>query len=326
MENEIIIRTENKVSASIFDTGILAGTVSSATIDAYRTHWRSYCEFAGSGAAIVESATLTQWRVALHRDGYTTSSGETRHYSINAINQRLAAIRSIIREAAEQGYLPRSIADDFKHVKGLRAVANKERSNPNARTCISRPDMQRIIDAPDKSTLAGKMHHAMLVTLAYVGVRVSEAATMKISDIAWHVNEDGVSGWVVNVAGKNKIDATPRPLAPQAKIAIDAWLAARSALGVESEFIFTSFAGRGNRATNRPISRVSAWQLVQRYASEVGLSHVKPHDFRRFVGTQLARQDIRLAQKQLGHSSISTTAKHYVLDGVAVGSTDNLLG
>jgi integrase len=48
---------------------------------------------------------------------------------------------------------------------------------------------------------------------------------------------------------------------------------------------------------------------VQRYANAVGLEHVTPHDFRRFVGTQLAKRDIRLAQNQLSHKRIETTAK-----------------
>ena len=51
---------------------------------------------------------------------------------------------------------------------------------------------------------------------------------------------------------------------------------------------------------------------------------MKPHDFRRFVGTELAKRDIRQAQKALGHKRIETTARHYVLDELAGGLTDGL--
>ena len=61
-----------------------------------------------------------------------------------------------------------------------------------------------------------------------------------------------------------------------------------------------------------PISEVTVWNIV------------KPHDFRRFVGTQLAAKDIRKAQKALGHKSIEVTARHYVLDELEVGLTDHL--
>jgi len=55
------------------------------------------------------------------------------------------------------------------------------------------------------------------------------------------------------------------------------------------------------------------------------LSDIKPHDFRRYVGTELAKKDLRLAQNQLGHKRIETTAQNYVLDNVAVGITDDLI-
>jgi integrase len=45
------------------------------------------------------------------------------------------------------------------------------------------------------------------------------------------------------------------------------------------------------------------------YADQVGLSHIKPHDFRHFVGTQLAKRDIRTAQTALGHTRIDTTVQ-----------------
>jgi len=55
-----------------------------------------------------------------------------------------------------------------------------------------------------------------------------------------------------------------------------------------------------------------------------GAAALKPHDFRRFVGTELAKKDLRQAQKALGHSRIETTAKHYILDELEVGLTDGL--
>jgi integrase len=67
------------------------------------------------------------------------------------------------------------------------------------------------------------------------------------------------------------------------------------------------------RATAAPLSTVNVWCTVQGYADQLDLSHIKPHDFRRFVGTQLAKQDIRKAQKALDHKRIDTTAQHYGL-------------
>jgi integrase len=228
-------------------------------------------------------------------------------------------------EAAQQGYITHELAEQFKHVKGLKQVANKDRRKAHSRTAISKSDMQRIVDAPEATTPAGAMHRALLLTLATYGMRINEAVSLKVMDLQWETNDNG-AGWVAYVLGKNMEKPEARPLGKQAKEAIDAWLTVRAGLGVVSEYIFTGFGGRGSRNPSaKPINRVSAWEIVQRYAKALDLAHIKPHDFRRFVGTQLAKKDIRLAQKQLGHKRIETTAQHYVLDDTALGVTDSLL-
>lgn len=314
------------VDTAAFDTSILAGTKSPSTIDQYRMHFEAYVLFAVTFAVAMEPATLARWRQHLFENGYTTHGGAQKQYSVSSINLRLASIRGIMTEAAQQGYITHELAEQFKHVKGLKQAANKDRRRQHTRTPITPAQMRAIVDAPDISTLAGKMHHALLKTLAGCGMRISEAVTMTRSSIRWEVNEDtGKAGWVVDIAGKNKVDAEPRPLDSAAYSAIQEWLKARSAAGIESEYIFTGFDGRGaSRINNFPISRRSAWHLVKRYANKVNCPNVKPHDIRRFVGTQLAKNDLRIAQKQLGHARIETTATHYVLDGVHVGATENL--
>ena len=73
-----------------------------------------------------------------------------------------------------------------------------------------------------------------------------------------------------------------------------------------------------------PLSTTAVRQLLRHYAAVAGLPPVTPHDFRRFVGTQLAKRDVRQAQRALGHADIATTAKHYIFDELEVGVTDGL--
>ena len=63
--------------------------------------------------------------------------------------------------------------------------------------------------------------------------------------------------------------------------AIDEWLAyRRKELDIDVNHIFTGFGGRGDRdPSDRPMSRVSAWGTVKRYASLMGCENVKPHVF-----------------------------------------------
>lgn len=86
-------------------------------------------------------------------------------------------------EAAQQRYISHELAEQFKHVKGLKQVANKERRKAHARTAISKADMQRLIGAPDATTPAGMMHRALLLTLATCGMRISEAVSLKVADL-----------------------------------------------------------------------------------------------------------------------------------------------
>jgi integrase len=88
--------------------------------------------------------------------------------------------------------------------------------------------------------------------------------------------------------------------------------------------VFTSFAGKGTRPTARRLHRSAAWRIVHGYARAVGLEHVTPHDFRRFVITETAkRYGIRVAQRVARHKRIETTAG-YVLDELAGGLTEGL--
>jgi integrase len=80
----------------------------------------------------------------------------------------------------------------------------------------------------------------------------------------------------------------------------------------------------GRQPTALPLSTVSAWREVRKYALQCGLPQIKPHDLRRFVGTELARRNLRQAQRALGHQRLATTVTHYVLDALQPGLTEGL--
>src|SRR2546423_6802004 len=53
------------------------------------------------------------------------------------------------------------------------------------------------------------------------------------------------------------------------------WLEIRP---VESHFIFTGFAGRGNRPQDTAMSETGIWKVVQKYAEQCGLSYVRSEE------------------------------------------------
>lgn len=258
---------------------LLAGQLAPKSIAIYARDVRAYLRFAGSPPAALDAATLARWRA--HLAANTALSPHT-------INRMLAAVKRLIKEAAIQGHLDHTIAEPFAKISGVKVAALKERTKPNARTRITPVAMRRLCDAPDPATLKGLRDQALLATLASSALRVDELATL-----TWGQIEPKDGGYLVQVRGKNDTEYREAPLSREAHALIEHWLAARP---VTSDSIFTSFGGRGGRASAAPMSAVSVWRTVQHYAGLVGLAHVKPHDFRRFVGTQLAKGDIRRAQ------------------------------
>jgi len=276
----------------------------------YQRDFAAYVTFAGGPANALASTMLARWRTSL--------ASEAAPLSPNTINRMVSSVRTIIKRGAELGYVDHNVAEQFAGVRGVKISAMRANLKADARTRIAPADMRRLCDAPNVATLAGLMHRALLLTLASSGLRISEAITLTPGQIKPH----GKSGYLVYVTGKTDIEARPAPLSVEAYKAIEAWLQARP---VASGWVFTGFGGRGSRdARNTHITPVSGWEIVKRYAGKVALAHVKPHDFRRFVGTTLAKNNPRQAQKALGHKDINTTYKHYVLDELDAGLTDHL--
>jgi integrase/recombinase XerD len=307
-----IVKTANSTATALtlpspFDASMLAGQLAPSSIAMYQRDFAAYAAFAGSVTALLDASTLARWRTHLAQETAM---------SPNTINRMLSAVKRLLREAAVQGYVTHEVATAFDAISGVKAAALKDRIKGNARVRIEPIAMRTVCDAPATERLIGLRDTALLATLASSGLRVSEAASLTRQ----HIRSKG-SGYVVLVRGKNDIEFREAPLSREAHSHIQAWLAERP---VKSEYIFTAFDGRGERVSARPMSAVAIWRVVRKYADEAGLADVKPHDFRRFVGTQLARNNLRHAQKALGHKRLETTARHYILDELEAGLTDNL--
>lgn len=305
-----LARTTTTLPALPFRVDMLAGQLAPSSIAMYERDMRAYLAFAGDADAAVKAETLARWRTHL---------AQQTNLSPNTINRMLSAVKRVMTEAAAQGYLPTEQAAAFQLVAGVKAAALKDRVKANARVRIEPEEMRSVCEAPDPERSIGVRDAALLATLASGALRVGELVHLQVKDIRRKGNS-----YVVMVLGKNDVEPREAPLSREAAAKIHDWLEERGLHGVEGEHVFTAFDGRGNRLTGRPLSTTAVWQIVKKYTAGAGLADVKPHDFRRFVGTQLARRDIRMAQKALGHKRLETTARHYVLDELEPGLTDNL--
>ncbi len=287
---------------------ILTGQLAKSSIDMYKRDVQAYFDYAKKyGLPWLDAQSLVTWRDALALQS---------EMSPNTINRMIAAVKRIVREMSERKMIAREVNLEFSQVRGVQMKALKSRLKPHARTRITKEDMRRLCDSPDTSTLVGLRDSALLATLASSGIRASEAATLTQEQIVKHSK-----GYTLKVCGKTDTDYRDAHLSAEAYQKIEMWLSQRP---TDSPYIFTSFPRRSAVPSAECMSEVAIWKAVQRYAKACDLEHIKPHDFRRFLGTQLAATDIRDAQKALGHKSIEVTARHYVLDTLKVGLTDNL--
>ncbi len=322
----------------------LEGEKSENTRALYLRYFGEYAHFAQNVDALWEPSTLERWKAHLFKVGYMVNS-ERRDFTVNAINSKLAAVRSVVNQFERKGHLEAGTHDRFKkQVDNLKLKSNKARRKASARVRIQPEEMDAICSAPSMFANghgAELMHTALLRTMRHTGARISEVVNLKRTDIEQYTNEAGATSWTWLVMGKNETEPARIELGSKAKLAIDAWLKYRAeVLGVDCDYVFTGFRGRGDREpSEKPISRMSAWELVKRYTEKVATAYeregqperaarlrtVKPHDFRRYTATELLKAfGLRRAQQQTRHKSADTLLKHYAMDDLELGQVDDL--
>jgi integrase/recombinase XerD len=139
---------------------------------------------------------------------------------------------------------------------------------------------------------------ALLELLYATGARVSEIVQLDVDDLA--------HGDVLRVRGKGSKERIV-PVGSYARAAIDAYLSrSRPELSRRGRATPRLFLG----ARGAPLSRQSAWLIIQQAAERAALAaHVSPHTLRHSFATHLLQggADVRVVQELLGHASVATT-------------------
>ena len=168
---------------------------------------------------------------------------------------------------------------------------------------LSVQEVDDIIASVDTSTPAGLRDRAILEVLYGCGLRVSEAAGLRLSDI---FAKEGF----LRIVGKGDKERVI-PLGEMAAEALEAWYGARPepCRGYE-DFVFLNRSGKS-------LSRVSIFNMVKKQAMLAGVrKEISPHTFRHSFATHLVENgaDLRVVQEMLGHESILTTEIYTHMD------------
>lgn len=163
---------------------------------------------------------------------------------------------------------------------------------------LSSAEIERLMNAPDLSTLQGCRDKAILELLYSSGLRVSELCHVKL----YAIEEN-----CIRVKGKGSKERLI-PVGKQALAAIDDYLN-RFRDASESEREQSLFVGpRG-----RHLSRIDIWRMIKAYALSIGIEkNISPHTLRHSFATHLLDHgaDLRVIQEMLGHSCISSTDRY----------------
>ncbi|WP_245993736.1 site-specific tyrosine recombinase XerD [Flaviflexus salsibiostraticola] len=210
--------------------------------------------------------------------------------SRSSIARTLTAVRSFHRFCTSEGWTQSSPARDL-------TLPKQDRRLPKP---ITIEQVTALIEAAGAQDPPVGPRDAALIELLYgTGARITEALSLDVDDV-------DTEGGSVRLFGKGNKERIV-PLGSYAVEAVSAYLVrARPALGQK---------GRGTprlflNLLGRPLSRQSAWAVIQDAAARAGIEeHISPHTLRHSYATHLLSggADIRVVQELLGHASVTTT-------------------
>jgi integrase/recombinase XerD len=215
----------------------------------------------------------------------------------SSINVRLAAIRKLASEAADNGLLAPELAAGIAKVRGAKRLGVR------AGNWLTREQAGRLIEVPSPSTLKGQRDRAILALLVACGLRRAELVSLEVGSF-----EQREARWVLpDLAGKGgRIRTVPVPGFVKARV--DAWIAAAH---LTEGPVFRS-VGKGGVLKAATMDENAVWLLVEKHARAIGIPKLTPHDLRRTCAKlcRAAGGDIEQIQLLLGHASIQTTERY----------------
>lgn len=228
-------------------------------------------------------ASVHAWRTSLENENLAAST----------INVRVAAVRKLASEAANNGLLDPQIAAQIESVKSIRQRGQRMGN------WLNREQAQKLIQTPAGTTIKGRRDRALLALLVGCGLRRAELAALNFE----HIQQRDGRWVIVDLKGKGgRIRTVPMP--GFVKAAIDLW---SESAQINSGRVLRSL----DKGLGDSLSEVAVWKVVAHYGEQIGVV-IQPHDMRRTCAKLCRRAGGELEQIQilLGHASVQTTERY----------------
>ncbi|MEA3452788.1 MAG: tyrosine-type recombinase/integrase [Patescibacteria group bacterium] len=208
----------------------------------------------------------------------------------NTQNYYLIALRSLLTFFADRDIIslpPEKIK--LAKQNGIRKV-----------NFLTLDQVEKLLDAPNTSTIIGKRDKAILETLFSTGLRVAELVALNREQFRIELSGKELE---IGIIGKGGYPRTVF-ISERAISSLKTYLKTRTD---KNKALFIGYKGRKSqtRLTARTIERI-----IKKYVVMVGLPIItSPHTLRHTFASDLLTKgvDLRIIQEFLGHRSISTT-------------------
>ena len=264
------------------------------TIENYERYLNRFFDFAKVDEPLaVTDDLIREFRLWLNRQpSGSKKGGNTETLKKKTQNYYLIALRSFLKYLRKRGV-------DSLSPERIDLAKTAERDLD----LISTADLERLLQAPDGSSVAGLRDKAILELFFSTGLRLSELCSLSRE---LDLNKDEFS-----VRGKGE-KVRVVFLSDTAKMALRAYLAKRKDMD-DALFVRQVADSQKEKSSTKESLRLtprSIERMVKHYALKAGISKkVTPHVIRHSFATDLLSNgaDIRSVQMMLGHANIATT-------------------
>jgi len=200
--------------------------------------------------------------------------------SPNTVALKLSILRSFYDYLIGSGLASRNPAS-------TRLVSTPPTPDSPSGRALTPKEVRSLLECPNRLTREGARDYALMLLMLRLSLRVTEACTIRLSNITWSHGR-----WVVRLKVKRGREEV-WPLPQDVKQAIDDYLnldsERRRALKTDGgdQFIFQPHMNYRTCEFAKPLSSRQAHKIVRRWAEQASLGRVSPHDLRRTVITKL---------------------------------------